>query len=136
MRYAEAKQNEGAFAMKKTIYLTDQSLWQNEAAGRHLERVSGGEGGVSHGWLDVTAPAGRVVDLTAWKAENLVDLDELEQQEDAWEEPESGLASYEGRELHRRAREKHRGALMLGEAAATLSAAGVMVAMVLRVLAF
>lgn len=122
--------------MKKTIYLTDQSLWRNEAAGRHLERVSGGEGGVSHGWLDVTAPAGRVVDLAAWKAENLVDLDELEQQEEAWEEPESGLASYEGRELHRRAREKHRGALMLGEAAATLSAAGVMVAMVLRVLAF
>lgn len=122
--------------MKKTIYLTDHSLWQNEAAGRRLERVSGGEGGASRAWPDVTAPAGRVVDLAAWKAENLVELDGADRPEDGWEEPESGLAAYAGRELHRRAREKHRGALMLGEAAATLSAAGVMVAMILRVLAF
>lgn len=136
MRYAESKENEGAFAMKKTIYLTEQSLWQNEAAERRLERVSGGESGVSHGWLDVTAPAGRVVDLAAWKAENLVDLDALDQPESGWKEPESGLAAYEGRELRRRPREKHRMALVLGEAAATLSAAGVMVAMVLRVLVF
>lgn len=119
--------------MKNTIYLTDHSLWQKEAAGRSLERVSGGEGGVAHGWLDVTAPAGRVVDLAAWKAENLVDLDELD---GTWEEPESGLATYEGRELHRRAREKHSLTAALGEAAATLSVAGVMVAMVLRVLVF
>lgn len=119
--------------MKKTIYLTEQSLWQNEATERHLERVSGGEGGVVRGWLDVTAPAGRVVDLTAWKSENLVDLDELDQ---VWEEPESGLAAYEGRELHRRVREKHSMAAVLAEAAATLSVAGVMVVMILRVLAF
>lgn len=132
-RYAEAKENEEAFAMKKTIYLTEQSLWQNEATERHLERVSGGEGGVARGWLDVTAPAGRVVDLTAWKSENLVDLDELDQ---VWEEPESGLAAYEGRELHRRVREKHSMAAVLAEAAATLSVAGVMVVMILRVLAF
>ena len=119
--------------MKKTIYLTDESLWQNEAAGRRLERVSGGEGGVSRGWLGTAAPAGRVVDLTAWKAENLVELDGPE---DAWGEKESGLAAYEGRELHRRPREKHRAALALGELAATLSAAGVMVALILRVLVF
>lgn len=122
--------------MKQTIYLTQQSLWQGEAAGRRLERASGGEGGAAPCWWETAAPAGKVVDLAAWKAENLVELNEPEQPEDGWEEPESGLASYEGRELHRRPREKHRAALALGELAATLSAAGVMVALVLRVLVF
>lgn len=118
--------------MKKTIYLTDESLWQNEAAGRRLERVSGGEGGVSRSWLGAAAPAGRVVDLTAWKAENLVELEGLEE---AGQEQESGLAAYEGRELHRRPREKHQAALALGELAATLSVLGLTLAMILRVLA-
>ena len=119
--------------MKKTIYLTQQSLWQSGAAGQRLERASGGEGGVAPCWWETTAPAGKVVDLAAWKAENLVEPD---QPEEGWEAPESGLAAYEGRELSRRPREKHRAALALGELAATLSAAGVMVAMLLRVLVF
>lgn len=120
--------------MKKTIYLTQQSLWQREAAGRRLERASGGEVGAAPCWWETAAPAGKVVDLAAWKAENLEELDTLE--EETLPEPESGLASYAGRELHRRPREKHRAALALGELAATLSAAGVMVALILRVLVF
>ena len=66
MQYAQAKQNEEALAMKKTIYLTQQNLWQGEAAGQRLERASGGEGGVSPCWWETTAPAGKVVDLAAW----------------------------------------------------------------------
>lgn len=121
--------------MKKTIYLTEQSLWQGGAAGQRLERASGGEVGAAPCWWETAAPAGRVVDLAAWKAENLVELDGPEAPE-AFPELESGLAAYAGRELHRRPREKHRAALALGELAATLSAAGVMVALILRVLVF
>lgn len=123
--------------MKKTIYLTQQSLWQREAAGRRLERAAGGEAGAAPCWWETAAPAGKVVDLAAWRAENLVELEELDAlEEETLPEPESGLASYAGRELHRRPREKHRAALALGELAATLSAAGVMVALILRVLVF
>lgn len=118
--------------MKKTIYFTQQELWRDEAAGRRLKRASGGEGGRAPCWWETAAPAGKVVDLTAWKAENLVDLDGSE----AGEAPESGLAAYAGRKLRRRPRERRQAALALAELAATLSAAGVMAALILRVLVF
>lgn len=120
--------------MKQTIYLTQHSAWQNQAAGQRLERASGGDSGAPCWWEAPPAPAGRVVDLAAWKADNLMELDEAA--EELYEEPESGLASYAGRELRRRPREKHRAALALGELAATLSVAGLALALILRVLVF
>lgn len=118
--------------MKKTIYLTRESAWQEQAAGR-LERASGGDGPAVRCWRmgDSAAPVDKVVDLAAWRAENLA-----EPAEDAFEAPESGLASYQGRELVRRPREKHRAALALGELAATLSVLGLTLVMILRVLVF
>lgn len=115
--------------MKKTIYLTQQDAWQ---AGR-LERASGGDSPAVRCWRTgaSAAPVDKVVDLAAWRAENLA-----EPVEDAFEAPESGLASYQGRVLVRRHREKRRAALMMGELAATLSVAGLTLAMILRVLVF
>ena len=74
-----------------------------------------------------SAGEGKVIDLAAWKAENLVELEP--------EQPESALGLYEGRELVRRPR-RHWDALARGELAATLSVAGVMLAMMVRVLVF
>lgn len=74
-----------------------------------------------------TAGEGKVIDLAAWKAENLVELEP--------EAPESALGLYEGRELVRRPR-RHWDALARGELAATLSVAGATAALVLWVLAF
>ena len=68
----------------------------------------------------------KVIDLAAWKAENLVEL----------EDPESGLGLYEGRELVRRPRRRHDSALVKGELAATLSVVGLTLAMMIRVLVF
>ena len=110
-----------------TIYFT-QAMWEertmDHAVGETRQTPVRCPGG--------TACAGRedkVVDLAAWKAENLVELDEPEEQE-------SGLASYEGRELVRRRRRRHNSALLKGELVATLSVAGVMLAMIVRVLVF
>lgn len=119
--------------MKKTIYLTEQGMWRGGAAGQRLERAAG-EGGPAAApcWWETSAPAGKVVDLAAWKAENLVELEDPE----AYGETENGLGQYEGRELVRRRRRKHSAALTWAELAATLAAAGVMAAMILRVLVF
>ncbi|MCI9223405.1 MAG: hypothetical protein HFF22_08565 [Oscillospiraceae bacterium] len=119
--------------MRQTIYLTQHSLWQNQAAGQRLEQASGGDSAAPCWWEAPSAPAGRVVDLAAWKAENLMELDRAGEETP---EPESGLAAYGGRELRRRPREKHRAALALGELAATLSVAGLALALILRVLLF
>lgn len=73
-----------------------------------------------------TAGEGKVIDLAAWKAENLVELEPEEQRS-------SALGLYEGRELVRRPRRRW-DALARGELAATLSVAGVMLAMMVRVL--
>ncbi len=127
--------------MKHTIYLTDQAAWRERAEGQRLERASGEARPAGPCWWETgtgTAGTGKVIDLAAWKTENLMELDELDvaEETDGFDGLESGLAAYEGRELHRRPRQKHRAALALGELAATLSAAGVMVAMILRVLVF
>ena len=107
-----------------TIYFT-QAMWEertmDHAVGETRQTPVRCPGGA--------ACAGRedkVVDLAAWKAENLVEP----------EEQESGLASYGGRELVRRRRRRHNSALLKGELVATLSVAGVMLAMIVRVLVF
>lgn len=117
----------------KTIYITGKQ-WQDRSLDEALERASGGDGAAAPCWWEAASPAGKVVDLAAWRAENLVEPDAPE--EELPQGPESGLAGYAGRELRRRPREKHRAALALAELAATLSAVGVMVALILRVLVF
>ena len=102
-----------------TIYL-DQTIW--------TERAVGGDAGLN---LPERREAGErqnnVVDLAAWKAENLVEL---------VDERESGLGEYQGRELVRRRRDRYEALLAKGELAATLSVVCAMVALVVRVLVF
>ena len=102
-----------------TIYL-DQTIWTERAVGENTglnlpERREAGE------------RQNNVVDFAAWKAENLVELEE---------EPESGLGEYQGRELVRRHRDRHEALLAKGELAATLSVVCAMAALVVRVLLF
>lgn len=114
-----------------TIYVK-QSVWETHAQERQMGRAVGETGRSAPVRLDTIIGSGRegkVVDLAAWKAENLVEFDEPE-------ELESGLGSYEGRELVRRRRRSHTSAFRKGELAATLSVAGVMLAMILRVVVF
>ena len=107
-----------------------KAMWENHAMDKQLGRAVGetgrfaGLGGSETGVR--AAQEDKVIDLTAWKAENLVEL----------EERSSGLGSYEGRELVRRRRRKHDSALVKVELAATLSVAGAMLALIIRVLAF
>lgn len=116
----------------KTIQFT-QAMWDDRAVGAHLDRAVGDtrQGGLCRPGSAPCAGEGKVIDLAAWKAENLVELEEPQA-----EELESGLAQYEGRELVRRRRRKHAVVQARAELAATLLAAGVMVAMILRVLVF
>lgn len=105
-----------------TIYVT-QDMWEGRAMGRAVGETQ---------CRRSTAAAARedkVIDLTAWKAENLVELEEPDG-------PESGLGSYEGRELVRRPRRRHDSALVKGELAATLAVVGLMLAIMIRVLVF
>ena len=45
--------------MRQTIYLTQHSLWQNQAAGQRLEQASGGDSAAPRWWEAPSAPAGR-----------------------------------------------------------------------------
>ena len=108
----------------KTIYFT-QSMWEERAMDRAVGETRQSEAYRPEGKGHI-APEDKVVDLAAWKAENLVELDE----------PESGLGSYEGRELVRRRRRRYHSALLKGELAATLSVVGLMLALIVRVLVF
>lgn len=109
----------------KTIYL-NRDVW-TRAGGEELGRAVGEttEPGLPEGRGDA-AGEGKVIDLAAWKAENLVEF----------QEPESALGQYQGRELVRRRRRKYEDALIKGELAATLSVVGLMAALMLRVLVF
>lgn len=116
------------------IYI-EEKQWQSHSLNHELGRAVGDTGrmaGICRRDAALWAGEDKVIDLAAWKAENLVELDDLER----LDKPESGLAQYQGRELVRRRRRKHRRGLTLGELSATLSAAGVMAAMVLRVFLF
>ena len=79
---------------------------------------------------DELAGEGKVIDLEAWKAENLMALDE----------PEAGrvsaLGQYGGRELVRRRHRKSTAARNRAELAATLAVAAAFVVLILRVLLF
>ena len=116
----------------KTIQFT-QTMWDSRTADAHLDRAVGDtrQDALCRPAGPARAGEGKVIDLAAWKAENLVELDGPQA-----EEPESGLAQYEGRELVRRRRRKHAAAQARAELAATLSVAGLMIAMILRVLVF
>ena len=73
---------------------------------------------------------GKVVDLAAWKAENLMETDEPE------EERVNALGQYAGRELNRRRQRRLTAAQDRAELAATLAVAAAFAALVLRVLLF
>ena len=94
-----------------------------------LDRAAG-DAGPRAGRRGLLAGEDKVVDLAAWKAENLVEPDE----------PESGrvsaLGQYEGRELVRRRQRRSMAAQNRAELAATLAVTAAFVALVLRVLLF
>ena len=102
-----------------TIYL-DQTMW----AGRAVGGDTGLELPASR---KAAETGGKVIDLTAWKTENLVEPEG---------ERESGLGNYQGRELVRRRRNRYKALLARVELAATLSVVCAMAALVLRVLLF
>ena len=114
----------------KTIYVT-QNQWQSRTLDGQLERAVGDTGRMGVRCLSTAGrPEGgdKVIDLSAWKAENLVELEEPESQ--------SGLGEYEGRELVRRLRRRHEAARNRAELAATLAVVGLMAALILRILMF
>ena len=120
----------------KTIYI-DQKQWENHSLDGELERASGDAGRIAvpcrrSGGLGLLAGEDKVIDLAAWKAENLVELDGPE----GFDGLESGLGQYEGRELVRRPRRRHEAARNRAELAATLSVVGAMAALIVRVLVF
>lgn len=115
----------------KTIYIAENQ-WRDHTLGRELKRAVGDTGRMAGPCRGDAWPQGggdKVIDLAAWKTENLVELEEPK-------EPESGLALYEGRELVRRRRRKHDALQARAELAATLAVVGVMAALILRVLLF
>ena len=115
----------------KTIYVTEKQ-WRSHVLGGELGRAVGDTGGIARPCLGSTGlPAGedKVIDLSVWKAENLVEPDGAG-------EPESGLGQYEGRELVRRPRRKHEAARNRAELAATLAVVGMMAVLILRILMF
>ena len=94
-----------------------------------LDRAAG-DAGPRAGCRGLPAGADKVVDLAAWKAENLVEPDE----------PEAGrvsaLGQYEGRELVRRRQRRSTAVQNRAELAATLAVTAAFVALSLRVLLF
>lgn len=117
----------------KTIYVT-QKQWQSRTLGGQLERAVGDTGRMGVRCLCTAGqPDGedKVIDLSAWKAENLVELEEPEEPES-----QSGLGEYEGRELVRRPRRRHEAARNRAELAATLTVVGLMAALIVRILMF
>ena len=118
----------------KTIYATEMQ-WQGRDLRIGLECAAGGTGRIAGPCLHRSGPpAGedKVIDLAAWKAENLAALDG----EEVLDQPESGLAQYEGRELVRRPRRRRETVRNIAELAATLSVVGMMAALILRLLLF
>ena len=94
-----------------------------------LNRAAGGAG-PRVGRRSLPAGEDKVVDLAAWKAENLVEMDE----------PEAGrvsaLGQYEGRELVRRRQRRSTAAQNRAELAATLAVTAALLALIVRVLLF
>ena len=76
------------------------------------------------------AGEGKVIDLAAWKAENLVELDESEAGR------VSALGQYEGRKLVRRRQRRSTAAQNRAELAATLAVTAAFLVLIVRVLLF
>ena len=93
------------------------------------ERGAGGAGRTA-GHRVLLSGEGKVVDLAAWKAENLMETDEPE------EERANTLGQYAGRELNHRRQRRLTAAQDRAELAATLAVAAAFAALVLRVLLF
>lgn len=112
----------------KTIYVTGKQ-WQNRTLSGEWERAAGDAGlrVRRRGW---SAGEDKVVDLAAWKAENLMELDGSEAGR------VSALAQYEGRELVRRRQRRSTAARNRAELAATLAVTAAFLALILRVLMF
>lgn len=118
----------------KTIYVTGKQ-WQSHTLRGELDRAAGDTGRIAgprvrSGGL----PAGedKVVDLAAWKAENLAASDGPE----ADGRRVSALGRYEGRELVRRCHRRSTAAQNRAELAATLAVAAALAALIVRVLLF
>ena len=113
-----------------TIYFT-QDLWQENAADDQLDHAvgEGRRSGAQRPEAVRPAREDNVIDLAAWKAENLVELEPLD-------ERASGLGQYEGRELVRRRRRKYAAVQNRAELAATLAVVCAMAVLILRVLLF
>ena len=116
----------------KTIYVTGKQ-WQNNTLRFELDRAAGDAGRIAGPRVRSRGlPAGedKVVDLAAWKAENLIVPDE----------PEAGLESalgqYGGRELVRRRHRRSTAAQNRAELAATLAVTAALLALIVRVLLF
>ena len=110
----------------KTVYMTG-SQWQKRALSAEMDRASGDAGSRIRDRGRRLA-GDKVVDLAAWKAENLVELDGPET------EPASTLGQYGGREPVRRCRRS--AALDRAELAATLGVIAAFAALIVRVLLF
>ena len=110
------------------IYVTGKE-WQERTLHSELDRAAG-DTGSRVGRRGLPAGEDKVVDLAAWKAENLVEMDG----------PETGrvsaLAQYEGRELVRRRQRRSTAAQNRAELAATLAVTAAFVVLLLRVLLF
>lgn len=118
----------------KTIYVTGNQ-WQNHALRGELDCAAGDTGRIAGPCVrgrGVSAGESKVVDLAAWKAENLAVLDGPE----AGGRRVSGLGQYEGRELVRRRHRRSTAAQNRAELAATLAVAAALAALIARVLLF
>ena len=112
--------------MKMICMIREQ--WQNRVPQAELERIAGGAGSSVR---SRALPAGedKVVNLAAWKAENLIVPDE----------PETGRVSAPGRYGDRRTIRRRRRLAAIqnfAELTATLAVTAALAALVLRVLLF
>lgn len=110
------------------IYMTGKQ-WQDRTLRGELGRAAGDAGprARSRGLL---SGEDKVVDLAAWKAENLLETDGPEAGR------ESALGQYEGREPVRRRQRRSTAVQNRAELAATLAVTAALLALVVRVLLF
>ena len=113
----------------KTIYITG-SQWQARILRDELDRAAGDAGSRAQN-RGLTAGRDKVVDLTAWKAENLVEPDEPQADDLPMCAPEQYRDRKPVRRNHRRS-----AALDWVELAATLAVIAAFAALAVRVLLF
>ena len=112
----------------KIIYMTGNQ-WRDRVLRAELDRAAG-DAAPRAGRRGLPAGKGNVVDLAAWRAENLTEMDGPE------DGRVSALGQYAGRELVRRRQRRSTAALDRAELAATLAVAAAFAALMLRILLF